>query len=437
MSLVMSEVFLIQLRSYLQGARGSVMPLVALTLPVLMSLSGLGVDASSWLMAQRNLQTAADAAAMAGAWEAGRGFQDKVNYSAEKEAVNNGFVDGQGSIAVEFSEGNGSSVTGDNVEVVLRQDVPVFFLRLLGKESITVEAAATAAVTRVSDEFCILSLDRSQDGALKTSGTVDLMMPDCGIAVNSASDRGMIVNGNVEITVQDVHLSGEYVITGNSAELTYEDLVVGAPPILDPYEDLEVPAFAACTSASIKKPLKITSSTTLNPGVYCGGISASGNNTITLNPGTYIMAGGSFDVSGGGSLVGNGVTIILTNGGGSSGTTSTTYGQFNITGNRSISLTASTSGTYEGITVFQDRNAPSNTAQGNFLTGGSTVVVDGLMYFPKQELNYGGSIATSTSGYCTRMIANTVVMHGTPFIGNDCEGRNERPIGNPVIRLVG
>ena len=149
------------------------------------------------------------------------------------------------------------------------------------------------------------------------------------------------------------------------------------------------------------------------------------------------MAGGGFDVSGGGSLVGNGVTIILTNGGGSSGSSSTTYGQFNITGNRSIRLTAATSGTYAGIAVFQDRRAPSNTAQGNFLTGGSTVVVDGLMYFPKQELNYGGGVATSTSGYCTRMIANTIVMHGTPFIGNDCEGRTERPIGNPVIRLVG
>lgn len=421
---------------YLQDVRASVMPLVALTLPVVLSLGGLGVDAGSWLMAQRNLQTAADAAAIAGAWESGRGYKDKIDYSARKEAVNNGFVEDLGDITIGSSLGAGKSVVGDRVEVVLSQRVPVFFLRLAGREYVDVKAAATASVTSVGDEFCILSLDRSADGALKTSGTVDLAMPDCGIAVNSASDRGMTINGNVEITVQDVHLSGEYVITGRSAELTYDSLMVGAPPIVDPYADLTPPPFAACTAHSLSHPLRVTSSTTLNPGVYCGGIVITGNNTVRMNPGVYIMAGGDFNVSGGGSLTGNGVTIILTNGGGTSGPTASTYGMFNVTGGRTVTLTASTSGTYEGIAVFQDRHAPRSVPQGNFLTGTSTIRVDGLMYFPSQELNYGGGAVASTDGYCTRMISNTVVMHGTPLIGNDCADRDLRPIGNPRIRLI-
>jgi hypothetical protein len=50
-------------------------------------------------------------------------------------------------------------------------------------------------------------------------------------------------------------------------------------------------------------------STTLNPGIYSS-ILISGNSTVTMNPGTYVVTG-SISVLGNGSLIGHGVTIYL------------------------------------------------------------------------------------------------------------------------------
>ena len=102
------------------------------------------------------------------------------------------------------------------------------------------------------------------------------------------------------------------------------------------------------------------------------------------------MAGGGFSVSSNGSVTGNGVLIyntrdpawLLPVGAGA-------YGSFSFTSNQPINLTAPTSGTYDGIVLFQDRANPSPI----ILQGTATGVVDGLIYAKIATLEMGGGPA--------------------------------------------
>jgi hypothetical protein len=52
-------------------------------------------------------------------------------------------------------------------------------------------------------------------------------------------------------------------------------------------------------------------SITLNPGVYCGGMTFSGPVNVTLSPGLYVIKDGTLSETGG-TFTGTGVTLFLT-----------------------------------------------------------------------------------------------------------------------------
>lgn len=409
------------IKTYLKSKSGAVLPLAAMMFPVLLGLGGLGTDLSNWMETRRNLQTAADAAAIAGTWEASRGEEDLVEYAASKEAVSNGFDITKDGVIETIYDPETRTTT-----VTISQTADLFLTKILMDEPITTGVTAIAEYKGNDGKFCILSLDEEESQAMTTSGTVDLIMPDCGIAVNSKAEDALQLNGNVEIDVKDIAIVGDYDISGSSATLEYENMERGTAPVPDPYANLEEPTVGACNYTNHK--VTGGGSKTLNPGIYCGGISISGNNTVTFNPGLYILKGGTLKITGGGSITANGVTFFLTNDG-------TDFANVDISGGKNMTFTApDETGEFPGIAFYQDQDAPTTGTNG--ITGTSNVYVDGVMYFPNQELNFGGNTA-ATSDVCTKAIGRTVIMHGTPYIGNDCSGSDAEPIGNPLIRLIG
>ena len=106
-------------------------------------------------------------------------------------------------------------------------------------------------------------------------------------------------------------------------------------------------------------------------GIYSG-ITLSGNATLTLNAGIYIIEGGGLSVSGNASVTGSGV-MIFNAGSAYNATTGNyggTYGSITLSGNGTYSLSAPTTGTYAGILIFQDRtNAAALTLSGNSTLG--------------------------------------------------------------------
>ncbi len=396
------------------------MPVVALMLPVIVGVAGVGTDVSFWMMTRQDLQTAADAAAVAGAWEAARGADDAViQDGAEKEAVNNSYVPSMnGNILVQYDPDE------EVVNVTLQQDAQSFLAKAVSATPAHVLVTAQASILPGTDDFCILSLEDTELGSLTTSGTVDLEMPDCGIAVNSSSDSAFKVNGNVTINVDTISIVGGLSVSGGSGTVTYNDLNENAAPIRDPYANFEPVMGTSCNYNNTS--ISGGGTKHLYPGVYCGGLRIRGNNNVIMHPGVYTFKGGAVDIAGGGTLTGTNVSLILTNSG-------SNYATLSITGNRVVNLSAPAEGSDNaGMLVWQDPGAPSGGV--NSILGTADIILDGVLYFPEQELNLGGN-STEVSDTCTKVVARTVILHGNPFLGNDCSNKPMAPITAPRVKL--
>src|SRR5262249_34429242 len=141
--------------------------------------------------------------------------------------------------------------------------------------------------------------------------------------------------------------------------------------------------------------------TTLGPGVYCNGIKVGPSANVTFLPGTYVINGGGFTVNGHSTISGTSVTFYLTG-------TNKTYAGVNIAGDTSGSRTAPTSGPMESMLFFQDRTITANAT--NSISGGSTLSLEGSLYFPTEALTFsGGSVGTAEY---TIIVAKTINITG-------------------------
>ncbi len=407
----------------------AVLPIVALLMPVLLGMTALGIDTGYWVMNQRNLQTAADAAAMAAAFEIANGAEENAEFAATKEAMQNGYDPEDGDVlTLTVSEDeNGDQGVAVQIEYTDTAMFSRYFIDELGS---VVTAGAVASSS--GGNFCMLTLDEEADNALSASGSVTINAENCGLASNSTSDESISFNGSVEVNVDNVQTRGDYDLVG-SAELNANSIKTGSGRLADPYEDLEVPPFSSCSSNDIKKnSLSISGSTdvTLSPGTYCGGIQISGSGNITFEPGVYILDGGDFDVSGSGAMYGDGVSFILTNGGNGD------YGNIDITGSKTLNFSAPNAGEdMAGVLFYQDRDTPAGNGASNQnkITGSSEIFLDGVVYTPSREIKIGGS--TGVDSPCTRIIASTISLSGSPAIGNNCDDSAAEDIGGVSVRL--
>lgn len=421
---VIGALYMRFLKKYVLRLEGSVLPLAAIVFPVLLGSAGLGVDFSYWMMHKRNLQTAVDAAALAAAWEGTQGNIELMEGAARNEAANNG-VNFDAVSTFEFAYDNDTGV----VDVTIRENTTSWLGTFFSGDS-KVAAYAAAQVFTSEGDYCILSLDNSATGAIKTSGSAVIDQPRCGLAANSRSNEALQIGGSADVTIGNISLRGGYNISGGSGSFWYENMYTRMPQVADPYVDLEVPEYTPCTRGQVQKGNHYTKSATLSPGVYCGGINITGNNDIHFEPGVYILDGGDFSTIGGGSLYGDGVTFILTNSGEGE------YGSVNISGGRNVYFGAPNEGeVMEGVVFYQDRNAPTSSSANNKLTGTSELILDGVAYFPSQGVEFGGNDMTGTPT-CSKVIAKTVTLSGNPRLDNDCTGKGTAEFAPPTVRLI-
>jgi hypothetical protein len=204
----------------------------------------------------------------------------------------------------------------------------------------------------------------------------------------------------------------------------------GVLPTFDPFSDLSPPCYppASCTPAPTIRstvPLNVNSSTTLDPGIYIGGINISSAG-VTMNSGVYIIEGGGFSVSNSGVVSSNvgGVMIYNTRVPGAGATGPGAAGSLNLqNGNTSPSLAALTSGPFAGVVFFQDRNLPSQPPL--FIQGGSNSgrVLDGLVYAPGANVTFQGASPV--------IIGGSLVVNGITFLGSS--SLNVQQPGGPTV----
>jgi hypothetical protein len=131
------------LRELLKGERGQALAIAALGMVVVGGFAALAVDVGIFLHERREIQNAADAAALAGAVElpeAPAEAEARVLEWAEKNGID---IAGGELEAIEVIT---TYVTDDTVRVQLKRDTPFVFGRVLGLTDNTMHATAAARV---------------------------------------------------------------------------------------------------------------------------------------------------------------------------------------------------------------------------------------------------------------------------------------------------
>ena len=404
----------------IRDTRGSVAIQVGIALIALIGMVALGSEVGFLFLKHRQLQSAADGAAVSGAIALATG--NPADFRAESYAVSSaaGFTkDSNGVTITVNSPPKYGSHTADTraVEAIVGQPQAMGLLNLFLPSPIAVSARAVASTQ--ATEFCMLALDPSASGAIFIWNNATVSNPVCGVADNSASSSALVVRNNGAIN-GPVNVHGGWSLEIN-AELNGSPNVSGGDIIDDPYADRIFPAAPACTAQSGQAGNGAT--VNLSSGHFCSGWDFGNSARINLAAGIYyidtkLSLGNNVIINGTG-----GVTIMI------NGNFAVTFPNGTI-----MTLTAPTTGPFAGLAIVSGRTALSSVA--HTFDNGSTMTLVGAIYLPNQIVNFQNGSGVSGSR-CTQIIARIINVRNNAWLNNNCTGTGGEPISaNGSVQLV-
>ncbi|MEO6113913.1 MAG: pilus assembly protein TadG-related protein [Sphingomicrobium sp.] len=405
--------------------RGNALIIVAASLPLIMGSVGLASDTIQWTLWKRELQRAADSAAIAGVYA-------KVQSASYQNAVtqdlahNNNVASFTINTNVENSPTTGA-YTADAmaVRVLLAARKQLNFSSMFMLSPPTIRATATATIVPTGD-YCVISLENTATTGISVGGTANVDL-GCGMITNSTSMDAAVAFGNSVVEASPIAAVG-----GIDASDNWANNVQLLPFTLaqaDPFANISPPVpSGSCPNVLVNS----NQTATLNPGCY-GNMTLRG--TVTLNAGTYVLDGGDLVVGAQAVITCNGCVFVLTSR--TASTNPTSIGDVTVNAGARLNLSAPTTGTYAGILMYQDRRAPSSTASNyqNHINGNSQSSFQGAFYFPNQQTTFNGTAGMSTA--CMQLVARRVVFVGTASITNTCPtGSGAQSFEGRAVRLV-
>lgn len=424
------------LKKLWRDRRGNTLAIAAAALPMMIGCAGLATDTIQWTLWKRQLQRAADSAAIAGVY-------DRVNASGSTSntstavtrdlAVNNhtwmGLLSGYPQIT--YPADSGAST--DQVKVVLAIQQRLPFSSLFLSTAPTITATATAASISTGTP-CALALSGTGT-AMNYSGNATVNAPTCILYSDSASSNSASAGGSSAVTAKSVAAVGGIQQSNN---FTVQSYIPYSPSIADPFSNI-TPDTSQMKCAGHFQTSKngktstwvydsLSESTDMANATYLGsdGLAHTGancwnslstsasNKTGMTVPSSYsgpiyidanAAHGGTGSVDMQGIFSCSSCTIVLTN----SDPTSSTIGTWSANAQSQTTITSPTTGTYAGIAVFEDRRATGGNT--DKINGGASNVLTGAVYFPKDTLQINGT-GTATS-LCAMWVANNIT-----FLGN-------------------
>jgi hypothetical protein len=186
--------------------------------------------------------------------------------------------------------------------------------------------------------------------------------------------------------------------------------------VANPFASLTAPPIPSTVQST--STFFITSSTTLQPGLYIGGINISGDANIVLVPGLYYLEGGGFTVTGQASVTDNGQGVMIYNApvAGSDSIDLSSQGAITLSGLSATQLATlglSNPG-YVGLAIFQD---PSSKVSIN-ISGGEQVAITGSIYAAGASVNVSGSSNLNLAGDATRRFGAHLIAFDLLATGN-------------------
>ncbi|WP_017666943.1 Tad domain-containing protein [Sandarakinorhabdus sp. AAP62] len=405
--------------------RGNIASLTALMMPILIGTAGLASDTIQWTLTKRMMQRAADSGAIAGAYalsQAADSDSEAVHQAALGDiGRNGGFVMNINPVINSPATSGSFRDASAAVEVILATDLQLPFTGFIMDGPVRISARAVAEIVGNGD-YCVLALEHTDTPGIPIGGsaTVDL---GCGMMSNAPSTTSIIANGASFVRASPVAAVGN-VPPGNYASGTVRQEY--ALPLRDPYRNLPDPPNISSSNNDIRVQPNRTNNS-IGPGTYRD-IDISG--TATFGPGVYYVTG-SMNFGSQSNVTTNGAVFILTATNAASNTSN--IATVNMNGGARINMTAPSSGTYSGILFYQDRRA-SNMAT-NIINGNSTSLLQGALYFPRQELQMNGTSGMNTR--CVQIVARRVDWRGNNSIQNVCPANSgANSFSGTQIKLV-
>jgi len=452
----------------------------AIALVVLLGFMGFAIDMGVLRYERRLQQTAADAAAIAGAND----LADQclgtpcgsVSTAAQNASNANGFGDtgtfcstgcpssgsaGFVSVAVNNppSYWSADPHLGDNkyVEVVVTAVHPTYFMNILkiNSETVVARAEATWDSGANNNSNCIVTLGNpSNEIGVDVQGSITLNATQCGIVDNgnfSPTGNGFTLN-TCSFNVSGPPATGpganDVSCNGNTLTPSYNMPTAGDPLF---FLNSQTPCDLGYTCNPASSPASPNTSGCAVGATYCcpGGATVCSFQSVSINggsvtfaPGVYIVDGGGtvsnpgFNCTGSPNIAGSGVMFFFT---GAATITCTGDGVMDLTA--PSSLTGSLK-SYNGILMWQDPSDTSNgnlTAKGNSCAGGkggnalgpslggnsggnaSSNGFNGILYFPSAQLWFFGNTHGSVNGLkVAALVSDSMCMTGNAdvnFIG--------------------
>lgn len=455
--------------------RGVTAIMTALGAVMLIGFAGLAIDVVTWELAQHKMQSAADAAALAGAIADSWG----QNVTAAADAVAQGYGYPNSAVSVGTTASNA-------VQVKISQAQPQYFTRLFLPTPPTVSAQAAAYPPGIpTGTLCLLALadaGQLEVGSVNFSGTTDVVLDHCDLYNDADVSNSTNFTGTSYLSVRDIFLSGGFSQTNNANVCTNNSnpcaqpfsIATYVPATPNPYADLSVSASGTApevtvsisdpytsastssTSTSTPPPISLsktgcdptpTSTATLSPaagsgGVYiiCGGLDIASQTTVTLDPGIYVIVDGNLTVHGGATLTtvnggapgaNNGATIIL-----ASTNPSNSY-SITFNGNSTETLSAPESTTdagLPGIAIWDSNDSSQPGFATDIFDGTSGMVINGVIYLPAQQFSYAGNNTADQNNaiQCSQLVAWTAQFTGNAYFTHQYCSALSMPVQDPT-----
>jgi Putative Flp pilus-assembly TadE/G-like len=440
---------------WFRDERGQVLVMTFFCMGVLLGALGLAIDVGVLFHARRNMQSVADAAAMAGATE--MFYNGSTNVAAKAKAAAKGM-------------GVDSTVTGNTVNVTVSPTLtggvacpscvqvqvatpnPTIFIATMSQwvfrnsnfSSVNVSAMAAAGSPGAS-QTCMYVEDPHASSSLWIHGAGDINAPNCGIYVNSDDPGALCVTGNAgksNFAQVDVHGGqGSGNCKGDPGPPVYLNTGVQSLPA----QWSGIPADPRTQCPSVTNVATLSGDQTKNAPGYgkyqcyangtCTSTTKKGVTTTTCTPvtlssatlgaGIYIFETG-VTIKGATTIGGPGgnagATVIVTGDGPSgdggvydSGTATTFYDY------------APTSGTYNGVAIYQPL---FDTQQLGLQFGSGSSIFDGAVLAP------GAAVDLHDQGGAVNA---TVLVVGQAYVNGKVNLTNYstyNPITTPFLHIT-
>ncbi len=377
------------MRQLKQNRFGMVAVMCAACLVIILAVVAIAIDGGLLMDDRRRAQSAADAAALAGAadlflrWQANQGVDVQGTAVAKALAISaaNGFPNPVVNCPPQSGPFKGKP---GYIEVIVSYNQRRAFSRIWGSTDLPVQARAVAEGKWGANKNGILVLDPTSPSSLNVVGNGTMMVQGVATIVDSNNPGAVTTTGTGTIMTSELDVTGIPGVTPGSNIVG--NVVSGSPPVPDPLAYIPAPDASTMTVQS-NHPINWANGIhTVQPGVYQGGIKISGQATLIMMPGIYYMDGGGFAFTGQGSLDAEGVMVY--------NDPKSNSDIINIQGTGAITYSPPTSGIYTGIALWQRRDS-TNVMD---IQGNGTSQMSGSFYTQHGTLNVGGNGAQDTIG---------------------------------------